>query len=64
MNEPQSHNITELPNGDIVYEDSIWWSFDSWKNGKQKPISTNWDAPVNLRLVFDNQGNLKSAEKL
>ena len=63
MNEPISYNVTELPNGDIVYEDSIWWSFDSWKKGKN-PVGTNWDDPVNLRLVFDKQGNLKSAEKI
>ena len=63
MSEPKSWNVTELPNGDIVYRDNIWWSFDDWNKGKN-PVRTNWDDPHNLQLIFDLNGNLKSVEKL
>lgn len=63
MNEPKSYNITELPNGDIVYEDSIWWNFDDYNNGRN-PVRTNWDDPLNVRFVFDKDGNLKNVEKI
>lgn len=63
MNEPKSYNITELPNGDLVYEDSIWWCDNDWKNGRN-PVRTNWDDPSNVRFTFDKDGNLKNVEKL
>jgi len=63
MNEPKSYNITELPNGDIVYEDSIWWNFDDYNKGRN-PVRTNWDDPLNVRFVFDKDGNLKNVEKI
>lgn len=63
MSEPKSYNITELPSGDIVYEDSIWWNFDDYKKGRN-PIRTNWDDPLNVRFIFDKDGNLKNVEKL
>ena len=62
-NEPKSVNVTELDNGDIVYEDSVWWDFEGWNKG-QNPVRTNWDDPLNLRLVFDKHGNLKDAKTL
>lgn len=63
MSEPKSYNIKELPNGDIVYEDSIWWNFDDYNNGRN-PVRTNWDDPLNVRFVFDKDGNLKNVEKI
>lgn len=63
MSEPKSYSVTELPNGDIVYEDSIWWNFDDYKNGRN-PVRTNWDDPLNVRFVFDKDGNLKNVEKI
>ena len=62
-NEPKSLNVTELDNGDIVYEDSVWWDFEGWNKG-QNPVRTNWGDPLNLRLVFDKHGNLKDAKTL
>jgi len=62
-NEPKSANVTELDNGDIIYEDSVWWDFEGWNKG-QNPVRTNWDDPLNLRLVFDKHGNLKDAKTL
>jgi hypothetical protein len=56
-------NVAELDNGDIVYEDSIWWDFKGWNKG-QNPVRTNWDDPLNLRLTFDKHGNLKDAKTL
>lgn len=63
MSEPKSYNITELPNGDIVYEDSIWWNFDDYNKGRN-PVRTNWDDPLNVRFTFDKDGNLKNVEKI
>lgn len=63
MNEPKSYNITEMPNGDIVYEDSIWWNFDDYEKGLN-PVRTNWDDPLNVRFTFDKEGNLKNVEKI
>lgn len=63
MNEPKSWEVKELPNGDIVYEDHIWWSFEDWNKGKN-PVRTNWDEPLNVRFIFDKNGNLKNVEKL
>jgi hypothetical protein len=63
MSEPKSWVVNELPNGDLVYQDTIWWSFDDWKKGKN-PIRTNWDDPPNVRFTFDINGNLKNVEKL
>ena len=63
MNEPKSYNITELPNGDIVYEDSIWWNFDDYNKGRNL-VRTNWDDPLNVRFTFDKDGNLKNVEKI
>ena len=63
MNESKSYNITELPNGDIVYEDSIWWNFDDYEKGRN-PVRTNWDDPLNVRFTFDKEGNLKNVEKI
>ena len=61
--EPPSHGVTQLDNGDIVYDDSVWWDFEGWNKG-QNPVRTNWDDPLNLRLVFDKHGNLKDAKTL
>lgn len=61
--EPKSANVTELDNGDIVYEDSIWWDFEGWNKGRN-PVRTNWDDPLNVKFTFDKDGNLKNVEKL
>jgi hypothetical protein len=63
VKEPKSWNVTELPNGDLLYEDHIWWNFSDWKKGKN-PVCTNWDDPFNVRFTFDKDGNLKSVEKI
>ena len=62
-NEPKFPNVIQLDNGDVVYEDSIWWDFEGWNKG-QNPVRTNWDDPLNVRFTFDKNGNLKNVEKL
>jgi len=61
--EPESHNIQILDTGDVIYEDSVWWSVDDYNSGKN-PVRTNWDNPLNLRLIFDKNGSLREAIKL
>ena len=53
--------VTRLENGDIVYEDHIWWS-EEYYNAGRNPIGVNFDNPVNCRFTFDKDGNLKNVE--
>ena len=61
--EPERQVVEELPNGDVIYEDNIWWDFEGRMKGRN-PIRTNWDDPRNIRLTFDCNGNLKDAVKI
>ena len=56
--EPKSSEITVLVNGDVVWEDSIWYFSDKNK------IYTNFDDPLNIRYIFDKDGKLKSVTML
>jgi hypothetical protein len=53
--------VTRLENGDIVYQNHIWWSEEYYKAGRN-PIGVNFDDPVNCKFTFDKDGNLKNVE--
>jgi hypothetical protein len=61
MNEEQYPGLKRLENGDIQYQDHIWWCEDYFKAGKN-PIGVNFDDPVNCRFTFDKDGVLKNVE--
>ena len=61
MNEYQYPGLKRLDNGDIVYQDHVWWSETYFKAGKN-PIGVNFDDPVNCRFTFDKSGRLKNVE--